>query len=310
MHSIKTPSYATIACVLSLLVACQVEPNEESGLAVIDGEIVTSPDQAPGTYGVTTYSGNNILGNASAVAVSNNTFITNGHVVQSGQQATRVDIRDYRGNVVTSFDPRNTSGGVRQVINPGFTSQTGHQSAQADIGAYVFNNPIPQNRLTHGTVAVGSSTAAVNQNIYMVGNGIQDYRALDPNKQGRTPINDSSGVLRRGTNTVAQTDEAGFFVNGAAFDSPKKTGVAVSGPGDSGGGVFRASTVGKPGEFVGLMQGGGMYNPNATDPKNKYFNTSRNPAAIKNQPNSAYSYVVDVTLRSIFAPPRYLGRSF
>lgn len=256
--------------VASALVACQSAPESTSSLFVISGNVVTDPSQAPGTYGMSFYVGDQLVGNASAVAVGNDTLLTSGHVVAGpeGVPIDRIVIRDYQGNEVHSFDPN--AEGVSALVHPDFAK---NGNIQNDIGAYVFDTPIPDEQLTHGVASVSASRSEAAQDVYLVGNGVQDYDTLEnPNPET------TSGTMRYGSNEVAGTDEGGFWIEGVAGVTEGGSEQAVSGPGDSGGGAFVTSEDGSR-QLVGLMEGGGQ---------------------IEGQENAAASYVVDVTTQQDF----------
>ena len=275
-----------------LFTNCNVGENV-SKIMVIGGEPVTRPDQSPGVYAIQMYNGNNIIGNASGVITGNqgaNTMLTSGHVIASDPNLAidRVEIKDYQGNIVRSFDP--SSPGVKRMINPNYYTQ----GNSADIGAYVFDKPFDSSKLTHKTAQIAQQGADVNQSVYMVGNGTQDYRTYqDGNPQT------ASGILRFGSNSVAERDPYGFYMNGVAFNTPGTSGNSVSGPGDSGGGVFRNGANGSR-QFVGLMQSGNMFKTDPVTQQNSYFSPTQNPSQISSQPNSAFSYVLDVTKQTDF----------
>jgi len=208
--------------------ACKSTDHTESNLNVIDGSNVTEPKQSPGTYGIKSYRGTELVGTASAVAVSDTTFLAVKHVVvpETATKIDRVDIIAFDGKVVKSFNP--TGVGVLRVLNPN------SNGPHSDIGAFIFKKAIA--KLPHGFVSLAPNQYIRGQDVYIVGNGIQDYRVLNPSSFTKEELaKKNSGKLRFGFNRVAQIDSSGFYINGAAFDTPGENDISVSGPGDSGG---------------------------------------------------------------------------
>jgi hypothetical protein len=288
--------------ILTLTAACSRVPNTSS-ISVVDGYPVTKADQAPGTYAVSFEkrdpSGNYYeVGNASAVAVGPNAFLTNAHVTESAKQNDRVTIKDFQGNVVHSFDPN--QGQTKVVQNQQY------DGFKNDIGAFILPQNLGQEKLSQGVLPVAASGPGLGDKVKLVGAGYNGYQAYY--EGDRRPEN-ASGILRYGENTISETGGGVNWFDGIAFKKEGSQGQNVSTPGDSGGSLITSDANGLP-QLSALMTGGAhgsgdqVFSKSQSGSIDQISKTdgSKNPVSISQakQVNSASSYGTDLSSQSAF----------
>ena len=154
--------------------------------------------------------------------------------------------------------------------------------------------------LTHGTIKFNENNVAPGSPVYLVGNGIKDYRSLnDKDPESRVKYG-TSGTLRWGSNFIQGQDKfQNFVIDGQAFSTTNNGENAVSGPGDSGGIAYSYNEKGER-FLIGILQGGLQYDPCEHDPSKRYFSLGENTELIATRPNNAFSYIINPYKRAKF----------
>jgi hypothetical protein len=279
--------------------ACIRKSTGVSSLAVTDGEPVTRPDQAPGTYRLKFFRMNPTTGehealpNGGAAALVSRpgmpaTFITAAHNIRFTQASDLVQLVDFQGNVVAEI-PKDDVQSTQITSNQFDQRRVNFKDGMAnDLGAIIFKNPLTA-MPAQGNIQIMPGLPKPGESVSIVGAGATTSKYYS--QFGNPDLsNQAPGVLRFGTNTISSVSEGNgrngslLEVNGTSGDFGANPGMSVSLPGDSGGSYIVRTPDGIP-LLAGIVSNGYQYRDNGVGQPD-YNNVKTNPEAASDYPGA------------------------